>query len=378
MVTSPGRDRLWFEDAAGGRAPADDGWIAGESSLAGVPHDPGEFPVAVRPLGLRDLPRLWGLEAMHAVNQPDALVLGNQPLRNASRAALPGQRGKRPAFVAESGDRIVGYAGFRSAFPDGRWLLHALGASVGVYAAGPVWERMLDYAARQAGLRGVRTLYARLPWIVGAGEALARCGWSPYASETVFQCPDARGRGRSPLRPRPQEPADTWAIHQLYAAVTPRAVQQAEALTSRRWELPRSAPRRGPSLAGLVFEADGAVIAYTLVLRGDRSRSVELLVHPDHRDAAADVVDGTLIALGTRGSRRTWWTIRGYQSELAGPLQQCGFAAAFEQDLLVRYTTATVRRAAAEPAHFTLDVRERVPGRMPTFLHGAREDRSAG
>lgn len=379
MVNESGRDHLWFDGtgAAPERPPANVGWVDANRVLMDV--GPAEdIPATVRSLALRDLPRLRELDDLHAVNQPEALVLGNHRMRDAVRAALPGQRGKRPAFVAESGDRIVGYVGFRAIQPDGRWMLHALGAAVGVYAAEPVWERLLEHAVRQAGLRGVRTLHARIPWGIAVRQALARTGWMPYATETVFQSAEARPPGGPTVRPRLQEPADTWAIHQLHSAATPAAVQQAEAFTSRRWEIPPSRARRGPSVAGLVFEMDGSIVAYVRAVRGDRSRAVDLLIHPDHRELTGRIIDGTLLALGSRGARRTWWTVRGYQSELIFPLQQRGFVAAFEQELLVRYTTATVRRGTAEMAHFTLDVRERVPRRVPTFLSGAHEDRSAG
>ena len=340
--------------------------------------EPDAIPAIVRPLGFRDLPRLRGLDTLHAVNQPDALVLGNNPLQQAIRAALPGQRGKRPAFVAESGERIIGYAGFRAVLPDGRWALQTLGASVGVYPAAPVWERILDYAVKQAGLRGVRSLYARVPWGVGASDTLVGSGWTIYASETIFLAHDARPLVRPTVRPRIQEPADTWAIHQLYSALTPRAVQHAEAFTSRRWELPKSNSRRGPQIRGWVFEADSTVLGYARALVGRRSSAIEMLIHPERRDLTGQIIDGTLFALGEHGGRRCYCTIRGYQSELAGPLQERGFAASFEQELLVRYTTATVRRAVVESVPFTLDVRERVPRRVPTFLHDTREDGSYG
>jgi hypothetical protein len=217
-----------------------------------------------------------------------------------------------------------------------------------------------------------------MPWAIGGGGALIRSGWNAYATETVFQAVEARSTGRTRLRPRVQEPADTWAIHQLYSAVTPRAVQAAEAFTSRRWEAPAARVRKEPAEVGLVFELDGVIVAHARALRGDRSRAVELMVHPDYRMITGDAIDGTLFALGSKGARRTWWTVRGYQSELTGPLQERSFSAAFEQELLVRYTTAMVRRAVTESSHFTLDVRERVPGRVPSFFHGSREDRSTG
>ena len=380
MVTTLGRDHLWSEGSGAApplKSPRDvrmansGAWMSGDVEADAI-------PTSVRPLGIRDIPRLRMLDTLHAVNQPDALVLAHHPLHSAVRSAIPGQRGKRPAFIAESGERIIGFVGFRAELPDGRWALQTLGASVGVYPAAPVWERILEYAVQQAGLRGVRSLHARIPWGVGASDSLVQAGWSIYASETIFQTPDTRPPGRPLIRPRLQEPADTWAIHQLYCAITPRSVQQAEAFTSRRWELPAGRPRRAPLVRGWVFEADSTVFGYVRALSGRRSSAIEVLIHPDRRDLAGPIIDGTLFALGDHGGRRSYCTIRGYQSELARPLQEKGFAASFEQELLVRYTTATVRRAVVESVPFSLDVRERVPQRAPTFLQDAQEGGNLG
>jgi hypothetical protein len=98
------------------------------------------------------------------------------------------------------------------------------------------------------------------------------------------------------------------------------------------------------------------------------------MVHPDRRALADQVIDGTLAVLGSRGLRRVYCAIRGYQAELSTPLAERGFLAAFEQELFVRYTTATVRRPVAESVPFTLEVRDPVAGRLPSFFRPTGED----
>ena len=358
---------------------------AGEPTTLDVPSrylpqaDTGTapLPVTVRPLFLRDVPRLHALDPLYPLNQPETLVVGYGSTRSGVRAVTPWGRNRRPAFVADAGDRLVGFAEFRSLAFDGRWTLTALGASVGVYDADPVWEALLPYAVRQAGLNGVKRLYGRIPWEARVSPAFRRLGWHPYATETVFLAHDLASVARGELRPRRQDRTDTWAVHQLYAACVPREVQDAEALTSHRWDVPR--PRRGggDAVSGWLFEDDHQLVGYARVLSAGARHAIELLILPERRTLAGAVIDGVLAALGARGVRRVYCAVRGYQTELSSPLEERGFLAGFEQELFVRYTTATVRRAVAESVPFALDVRDSVPGRVPSFFHPTGEDGSA-
>ncbi len=335
---------------------------------------PDSLPVTVRYIRLGDVPRLRRLDPLHILDRPESTVQGWRPLRGALASATPGGRDRRPAFVVEAGDRLVGYARFQTTAPDGRWTLVALGAAMGVYDAEPVWEALLSTAVRQAGLRGVRSLFARIPWGVGASPLMSRLGWQPYATETLFLAHDVRGAWRDAMRPRPMKVSDTWSVHQLYAAAVPTAVQQAEAFTSRRWE---SAARgaKGRS-AGLLFEDGPHLVGFARVTTGPGGRALDVLVHPERREVAGRMLDGALAALAPGGGR-IWATLRGYQDELASPLQDRGFQPVFEQELFVRYTTARVRQPAPEPAPFALDVRERAARQVPSFLAGAPDDRTA-
>lgn len=336
------------------------------------------LPVRVRTLSLRDVPRLRSLDSLFPLSQPEMSVIGYDPMRAGVRAAAPWGRARRPAFVADSGQRLVGFAEFRTLAFDGRWSLVAIGASVGVYAADPVWEVLLPFAVRQAGLGGVKRLYARLPWSVGASAAFRRVGWNPYATETVFLANDIAAPPRGKFRPRRQDRTDTWAVHQLYAACVPRGVQEAEAFTSHRWDVVPVGRGAADHVTGWLFEDDHRLVGYARALSIGARHALEVLVLPERRELATAIVDGALAALGSSGLRRVYCAVRGYQPELLDPLEERGFLAVFEQELFVRYTTATIRTPAVEPVPFVLDVRDPVPSRLPSFVLAAEPEGAIG
>jgi len=354
----------------------------------GAPHDsdrsdsanaspPSILPLDVRGVRWRDLSGLRRLDTVYRLNQPESQLAPYSVLRSGLRASLPGARGRRPTFVANAGDRLVGYAQFQATGPDQRWLAVALGASVGVFDADPVWEALLLHAVRAAGLRGVKRLYARVPQAVPVAWVLRRQAWTPYAAETIFAAQDLRDVTPSRIG-RPQTPADTWAIHQLYSAAVPRGVQDAEAYTSHHWD---PLVRRGGStakVAGWVIADGHQLIGYARTASRTGVHLLELVYHPDRREVLDDLIVGALAALPDRPARRVYCAVRGYQAEAATALEDRGFVPTLEQDLLVRYTTATARVPAVEAVSFHVEVRDKLPQRVPSFLHGRRRDGSVG
>jgi len=331
--------------------------------------------IAVSPVTLRDLTALRGLDPLFRLNQPDAQLAPYSSLRAGIAAVLPGARRRRPVFVAFAGDRLVGFAEFRPVLPDERWVLLALGHSVGVFAADPVWEALLAHGVRAAGLRGVRRLFLRTP--VGAAyiPALRRLGWLPYATETVFAAYDLTGTAGAWV-PRPQRAADTWAIHQLYNGVTPRSVQDTEAWTSHRWDLRPPTMRRGVSVAGWLMDDGHHLVGYGRVSSRHRTHLIELVNHPDYSALLPDLIGGVVATLPNQARRRVYCAVRAYQPELARRLEEHGFAPIVEQELHVKYTTVSVRSTVPETALFHVEVRDNVPRRVPTFLHRKTGDAS--
>ncbi len=336
---------------------------------------PDSIPLAVRAIRPRDVVPVARLKPLYRFHQPDLQIMAYGPLRWGVRAAAPMIGGRTPAFVARSGDRLVGFAQFAAAPPDQRWVLLALGGTLGVYDVEPVWEELLAYAVRNAGLRGVKRLVARVPVDLPVGRVLQRRGWHPFANETIYQARDPRQRGGSG-RLRRQTQADTWGVHQLYCLIAPRAVQEAEALTSHRWDIDAAPRPRGVTTSAWVADEGHDIVAYI----GARSRGgthlLDILIRPDRRDALPGLLDDAIARLPNR-PHRVVCALRGYQAELGSVFEQRGFDRALEQDVLLRYTTATVRAPAHEGFPFHVEVREKMPQRVPTFLQRHLGDESS-
>lgn len=327
-----------------------------------------------RPVRMTDLAALRRIDVVYRLNQPETQLVPYSPLRAGAAAAAPLLRAQRSFFVARAGERLVGFAHFRSEAPDQRWYLLAVGASVGVYDAAPVLESLLTHGIQSAGLAGVKRLYARAPEDSAIAAALHAIAWSPYATETVFAGHELGPRRRHSARA--QESSDTWAIHQLYNAAVPRDVQYAEAYTSHRWDLRSTWSPAGCAVSGWLIEDGHQLVGYARTATRGESRMVEIVFHPERADVLPELIDASLSGQAKSGPSRVYCSVRGYQAELATALGRRGFVAVQEQNLHVKYTTATVRAPAGEPVPFHVDVRDKLPNRMPTFLQGQPHDES--
>ena len=351
--------------------------VATESSSAG-PHPSATLDrppaLRIRPFGLSDIPRLGRFPGTLRLDVPDSLAL----LRSGSLdlpAALPFLRRERPAFVASADGQSVGFVRFSPRPPDGRWVLTMIAASTGVFSPEPVWDALLAHGVRMAGLRGVRRLFARAPVGHPLIDAMRHAGWVSYARETVYRADRLTPLTRTVRDLRLQDPADTWAIHQLYAASVPRQVQEIEALTSHVWHMDQ--PRRtrhGVRQTGWLVEDEGQLTAYARYTRGPKAGMIDAVVRPGRAACLGALLDGA-IAESRRGrGRPIYCALRGYLMDLSAELTQRGFVEIGEQELLIRYTTATARTPALDPVLFPVELRPAMPRRVPTFLEGQPMD----
>jgi hypothetical protein len=255
--------------------------------------------------------------------------------------------------------------------------LIALGSSTGVYDAAPVWEELIRHATTAAGLRGVKRLYARVPIGSPAVESVRRVGFAAYASETVFLAQQLHSApGVMPLRL--QEQTDTWAIHQLYNSAVPKQVQFAEAWTSHRWDVRVGSGPGDMVTRGWLAEDGHQLLGYVRVSSHGSTHVMELIYAPDNHEIIPDLLDGVIARLrGLTRVSRIYCALRGYQAEAVAALAERGFDPVVEQDLHVKYTTATARLPQPEIVPFHADVIERLPKRVPSFLHGKPGDGTA-
>jgi hypothetical protein len=345
----------------------------------GVADGHGELDLTVRPARLHDVFHVARMPRTFELNQPDLLLHGYSLARSSLRSSVPLLKSRPKLFVALSGDRLVGFIHCQTAYPDQRWHVVAIGTATGVFDAAPVEDALIRFGVTAAGLRGVKRVYARAVSGSDLLESFQRVAFSPYATETVFSC-DAFQSGGGRVELRAQEASDTWAIHQLYSATAPREVQYAEAYTSHRWDV--TGPDefgRASTRYGWMVDDGHALAAYARVSCSGGSHLIELLYQPDHRDALEPMLDSVVTALRARGKiERLLCSLRGYQVDAASALERRGFDPVLEQDLLVKYTTATARAPQPEPAAVHADVIERLPKRVPSFLHQKPSDEVAG
>ena len=346
-----------------------------DSSLTDRPSTIEQQPaLRIRPYSLADMSMLLRFPGVLRLDVPDSLLLPRAGTW-ALAAALPVVRRDHPAFVAIADSQRVGFIRFSPRRPDSRWVISAIGASTGVYAPEPVWEGLLAHGVRAAGLRGVRRLFARVPVGHPIVDTMHRAGWISYARESVFRAAQLSAVMASGRDLRLQEPADTWAIHQLYAAATPRQVQEVEALTSHVWDMePTRRVARGVRQTGWLLEEGGELVAYARYTRGSRAGMIDAVVSPGKGGHLGALLDGVIAAPRRGWPRPVYCALRTYVMDLNDELVERGFSPIGEQELLIRYTTATARTLQSEPMHFPVELRQGMPRRVPTFLEGQPTD----
>jgi hypothetical protein len=216
--------------------------------------------------------------------------------------------------------------------------------------AGATWQRLLAYLAIQAGEHGGQRLYAGLP---GEGEEyqiFRHMGFAAYAQEEVLQCTDPGCLPHTtPLPLRRQRERDSWGLQQLYASVTPRAVQTAEGSGQGEWELIRCHWPTYPRRQGYVWEVSGDIHAALQIRSTANAHWIRLLLHPNAVDEASALVASALTSIKISAAQRVFWAVRTYEAGIANVLREYGFQPAARQTLVVKHCTVRVREPALQP-----------------------------
>ena len=341
------------------------------------PDEPGSnLQIEVHRVRWRDLSSLRQVRQQIFLNQPSGQWQSGDPFQAGLRQLLPFAGKSDRVAVARGNGQSLGHAVFRVLPPDERWSLESIGANTGVYEAEPIWEELLRFSIMAAGLEGAKRLYARLPQSSSITAAARRTGFAPYATEHVLTAPAVPVTTPSSAVRR-QQASDVWSIHQLYMAVVPRQVQYAEAWTSHHWDIQSSHRIGEDRTSGWLIE-DGHQIAGYVRIRSRIDRDViEVIIDPGHRDVVSDLLHTALAHLGSMPRRSVFAVIRAYQSELLPVFADLGFVPHLEQDVHVKYTTASIQAPIINGLPVTQEMTEPVGKRVPTFLHGTQGDPTA-
>lgn len=281
------------------------------------------------------------------------LAQAHRPVWFALRCLLQGNgRDMSTMVYQDRGSAAVIQAQGRSGRPDQDIVYMA---SVGARAShmpsdNEIWYRLLERLVINAGQHYVQRLYAAVPGQHNeVREIFRQLGFQAYAYTSIMHLsgPDwDQGTTLAPMRAQARR--DHWAVHKLYGATTPHPVQQAEVRNARHWALPLTQSWIGPRRGAWVLGPDDDLRAYLRLTSGPAGHVFSLLIHPDARDAAVDVLRFGLAQLSD--TRPAYLLLREYQGELLAPAQDLGFQPIGEQTLLVKTTVVPVRRSLLVPA----------------------------
>lgn len=213
-----------------------------------------------------------------------------------------------------------------------------------------LWYRLLERISINAGHQQVQRLYAAPPSRQSdLREIFRQIGFQAFAHVTLLHLsgPDwDQGTTLAPMRA--QSRRDHWAIHKLYGATTPHAVQVAEVRNARHWALPLTQSWIAPRRVAWVVGPDDDLVAYLRRVSGPAGHVFSMLIRPDARETAVDVLRFGLAQLSD--TRPVYLLLREYQGELLAPAQDLGFQPIGEQTLLVKHTVVPVRRMLLVPS----------------------------
>jgi hypothetical protein len=206
----------------------------------------------------------------------------------------------------------------------------------------PSGQALLEALCSTAGQKGALNLIAEVDEDSPAFVGIRQAGFAIYARQSVWRWAGSR-KDADALRPdeatppqwRAEVPADSAAIHFLYASLVPALVQQIEV-----------PPQMGAR--GLVHRQQGELLGYLEIARGPLGAWVQPYFHPATEQAQALIAE--FLARGPLAAGRpVYICVRSYQGWLNGLLARLDFELCTSQAVMVKRLAAAVRRPALAP-----------------------------
>jgi hypothetical protein len=304
----------------------------------------------IRPFGLRDIVTVARLQReVVPLDLEWQLTRAASPLGTALLSHTVPGRGEVSTFIAdhrEESGRWKGLAQMRQRRNHPEYVITYLGPSLtsreGTHA---LWQRLLAHAYVQAGEHGAHRVYAGLPPDGEETQLFRHMGFTAYAQEDIFRWHPEESQGMQvvPLALRHQNYRDSWGLQQLYASVTPRAVQNAEGSAQAEWELNHTPWSLRHQRAGLVWDGPGEIAAAVQIRSARRGHWIKLLLHPDAREYASPLVAAALSKVESSPDQSVFCAVRTYESDLASTLRDHGFRLLTSHTLVVKPCTVLAR-----------------------------------
>ncbi len=228
------------------------------------------------------------------------------------------------------------------------------------------WKHLLQHGAEVAGAAGAQRIFAHVPAErLAEIEVLRQSGFALYAQDRLYRLDPPWPSDEKAIVPRhwtPQFDADTHGVGQLYRAITPAVVQQAEAMGSNG-DTPTYSGWWGETREGcyVVRQTPGEVLGYLRLTRGQRGHWLKIVLHPELSDRAEALVREALSLMRDWPQRPIFCDVREYEGYVGEGLQQHGFRPVMTRRLLVRHTTKPVRVSERQRVRVLNGARERAP-----------------
>lgn len=257
----------------------------------------------------------------------------------------------RYTWIDISRGRIRGLISVRSRPSPISWQVDSL-----VLGAGPedqdICLRLLEYISAVGGEVGVQKVFLRVERSSPLVEAARQAGLMPYKSELLYWRESlgsaAREANLTMGQVRVKRPGDEFALFQLYSAVVPGHVRQAEAMTFDEWKAISKKNLSLPTGQELVVEREGNLVGWLRVRRSGKVNSFDILTSPQERETLGALLGHCLGLLDQR--RPTYCLLSDYREDLRLALEEEGFCLAGEYSSLVKQLAARVRQPQFVPA----------------------------
>lgn len=299
---------------------------------------------------LRDLRLLAKLQNGNVSLCPiEALTRPQSPLWAALTSLLPFDEGQAFTFVLNEqrrdGRQLQGF--IQARYPLTRLGMYIERVTPGLDEdedAQGVWSRLVNHIVTVAGERGIQRVFACVADESQEMAILLSAGFSVYAREDIFGlAPDAHPQAVAPGGIRSEQSVDHWGINQLYRAITPHLVQQAESPTGHTGTEWLSGSITWSQGEGFVLEDQEGIAGYGHLMPGRIGHWLTLLLHPRAYKQIDRLLDYALALLNYYPPYPVYCAVRDYQGGIRVPLEERGFSPMSIQCRLVKHTTARVK-----------------------------------
>ena len=248
-----------------------------------------------------------------------------------------------------------------------------------------IWQRLLAHLCVQTAEQGSLRIYARLPMESEELKVFKNVGFIEYGQLDIYQLDSTVNRIniKPQLQLRPQRSSDGWGLQKLYAAMTPRAVQNVEGLGQGQWDLNRRRWVEQGRRSGYVWEVEGELLGALHIRAGKRGYWIRTMLHPNALENADALCQAALELTVANPYLPVYFAFTQYEAGWPHILPTLGFQPLTSQTLVVKPMTVRVREKTpglisvleATPTEGAAPIVTRTEINQPSSPHGERKRR---